>query len=174
MARDFDPWGGRYTEADPICLRAGPNLYLYVGGNPISRTDPLGLVPIGTIPDDPNQAALFYNFPRRQNQPTSSCACPPSISLTPGQAIGGSMLGLGGIGAATGLGLGLAATGAEVGEAVGMIGTAGALAVAGKATVTGLVLGSAAGAVAGLTIAGVIVASTPSSNSCPAQCPPCP
>jgi len=41
--RDYDPTTGRYIEADPMGLAAGPNVYAYVGGNPLSFIDPLGL-----------------------------------------------------------------------------------------------------------------------------------
>jgi RHS repeat-associated protein len=42
-ARYYDPGRGRFVSEDPIGLAAGPNLYSYVGANPLAFTDPRGL-----------------------------------------------------------------------------------------------------------------------------------
>lgn len=41
--RDYDPGTGRYLTPDPLGFPDGPDAYLYVGGDPINKVDPLGL-----------------------------------------------------------------------------------------------------------------------------------
>jgi RHS repeat-associated protein len=56
-ARYYDAVKSRFIEADPIGIAGGVNLYTYVGGNPLSRTDPLGL--------------FHYNYPPPRTIPTT-------------------------------------------------------------------------------------------------------
>jgi RHS repeat-associated protein len=41
--RDYDASIGRYIQADPLGLVAGPNMYAYAGNDPTSSIDPFGL-----------------------------------------------------------------------------------------------------------------------------------
>jgi RHS repeat-associated protein len=41
--RDYEPAIGGYDQPDPTGLAAGPNLFAYVGSNPLRYVDPLGL-----------------------------------------------------------------------------------------------------------------------------------
>jgi RHS repeat-associated protein len=45
--RSYRPGEGRYNESDPLGLLASVNTYGYVGQNPLSRTDRLGLMDTG-------------------------------------------------------------------------------------------------------------------------------
>jgi RHS repeat-associated protein len=56
LFRAYDPNLGRWLNADPIGLAGGLNLYGYVGNNPISYIDPLGLAYLGSRPVISNSA----------------------------------------------------------------------------------------------------------------------
>ncbi len=51
--RYYSPRLGRYLSADPIGIEGGANGYGYVGGNPLSRTDPLALQAVVPTPWGP-------------------------------------------------------------------------------------------------------------------------
>lgn len=161
-ARYYHPTLKRFISEDPIGLAGGINTYTYVAGNPLRYADPLGLAPVGTIPDDPNQPAIFYNVART---PSTFCSCPrPPTRLersqAAGEALGVSMAAGAAVGTVWGLGIGLAGTAAEV-SAVGWTGVG----LAGHTGMYGLTLGAGLGAVGGIVIAGAIYFWPP--PSCP-------
>nr|WP_318035792.1 RHS repeat-associated core domain-containing protein [Ralstonia pseudosolanacearum] len=47
LFRAYDPGTGRWVSRDPIGERGGINLYSYVAGNPVTRTDKIGLATDG-------------------------------------------------------------------------------------------------------------------------------
>ncbi|MFZ3017853.1 MAG: RHS repeat-associated core domain-containing protein [Gallionella sp.] len=69
MYRDaYDPALDRYTQSDPIGLEGGINTYAYVGGNPLSYTDPTG---------------LFHMYECWGGSNWSGCASGPDIPANP-------------------------------------------------------------------------------------------
>jgi RHS repeat-associated protein len=90
-ARYYSPAFGRFISEDPLAFAgSGPNFYAYVGNNPISLVDPLGLAtncvtntPLGPVCQDwdPNGMTWIDNQPPQPPPPPSGlagtgCSCP--------------------------------------------------------------------------------------------------
>ena len=153
-ARYYNPGLQRFVSEDPIGLAGGPNVYAYVGGNPLTFTDPLGLM--GNGPSGTNA--------RYGGSGGESCVCRPSSSgptlQQAGDILGGSGLGGAGLGAVAG-----AAYGAAAGVAEGaQLGALAGLAVA-DATFSGAVLGTVVGGALGLTVGGLVIGGMYMANS---------
>jgi RHS repeat-associated protein len=59
--RSYRPSDGRYTQPDPIGLDGGWNLFGYVDGDPLTYTDPSGLIKIHQ-----GDGVTFHSFPGPQ------------------------------------------------------------------------------------------------------------
>lgn len=89
-ARVYDPHLGRFLQTDPISYDAGPNLYAYVGNDPINDTDPLGLDgepsnPPGPTPSNPRDPRPECAFAVPENVCTGYAFGQRAWNLMPGR-----------------------------------------------------------------------------------------
>ena len=85
-ARYYNPGLQRFVSEDPIGLAAGPNVYGYVGGNPVSYRDPRGLQKTWQDMVGPNYNDAPYppDWPITSQEKTPNTGAPGEWHTNPG------------------------------------------------------------------------------------------